>query len=364
MKIALVHDFLLKLGGAERVLKVLTEMFPEAPVFCLLYDQEAVGKVFPEERIQPSFLQNYPAFIRKKYRYLTHKMPRAIEELDFSGYDLVISSSSAFAHGIVVPSGTTHICYCHSPMRYAWDWKNEYLEENKIDDLKSIFYSMLIRSLREWDFVAADRPDFYLANSKNVQGRLKKYYKMNSEVLYPPVDMDRFEVADEHENFFLIVSTLTPYKKIDLAVELFNKIQRKLVIIGDGPSSEYLKSIAGDNVEFMGFQDDDVVQEKMKKCRALIFPGEEDFGITPVEAMACGKPVLGYARGGLLETVIPGKTGELFDEQNLGSMEDGLARLMHNEQFYRPETIRKWAEQFSRQIFEKKLTAIIKKFKD
>lgn len=361
MKVAIVHDFLLKLGGAERVLQALCEMFPTAPIYTLLYDEEKVGKVFPAERVRVSFLDKYPDFLRRHYRFLLPKMPRAIEELDLEDFDLVISSSNAFAHGVVTSLKTKHLCYCHSPMRYAWDYSHEYRRENDLYGLKGMLYAFLMKYLRQWDRISADRPDFYVANSLNVQKRLKKYYQMNSEVVYPPVDTDKFKVKEGHSGYFLIVSTLTPYKRIDLAVELFNKIGRRLVIIGDGPQREYLQRIAAENIDFLGFKDDKTVVEYLQNCRALIFPGEEDFGIVPVEAMACGKPVLAYGKGGVTESVVSGKTGEFFFEPNVESMEDGLARLMHNERFYKPHTIRKQALAFSRENFERKLRSAIRK---
>lgn len=353
MKVALVHDFLLKLGGAERLLRVLSEMFPEATIYTLLYDEKAVGKVFPKERVKTSFLQEYPSFIRKRHRFLTHLMPRAIEELDLSGYDLVISSSSAFAHGVIVQTNTKHICYCHSPMRYAWDHASEYMEENNIHGLKKIYYSWLIKRLREWDKVAGARPDKYVANSKHVAKRIKKYYGEESTVVYPPVDTEKFKLNEKNSDYFLIVSTLTPYKKIDLAIQLFNKIDRRLVIIGEGPHKKYLQAIAADNIDFLGFKKDEEVREYMENCRALIFPGEEDFGIVPVEAMACGKPVLAYGKGGVLESVIPRETGEFFYESTIDSMEDAIARLMYNEKNYKPSDIRKHSRTFSKDVFKK-----------
>lgn len=355
MKVALVHDFLIRLGGAERVLKVFSDMFPDAPIYTLLYDESKVSKVFPKEKIKTSFLQKYPKFIKNYQRYLTYKMPRAIEEFDLSGYDLVLSSSNSFAHGIITNTDTKHICYCHSPMRYAWDWANEYIEENNISGLKRVFYSYLIKYLRQWDKISADRPDKYLANSSNVQKRIKKYYGLSSEVVFPPVDISRFQVKKDHQDYFLVVSNLTPYKKVDLAVRLFNKIGKRLVIIGGGPQKEYLKSIAAPNIDFLGVKSDEVVKEYVENSRAFIFPGEEDFGITPLEAMAAGKPVLAYAKGGTLETVKSGKTGEFFYEQNIESMEDGLARLLYNEQYYDPMEIRKHAEGFSIEIFKKNI---------
>ena len=355
MKVALVHDFLVRFGGAERVLKVLSEMYPEAPIFTLFYDEKRVGQFFDKERIRASRLQKLPRFMRKRYRIFVKSFPRLMEEFDFEDYDLVISSNTAYSHGIVTALDTKHLCYCHSPMRYAWDWTNEYREENGVRGLKAALYAPLLKGLREWDMVAADRPDLYVANSENVRGRIRKYYKQEAKVIYPPIDVKRFRVSESHEGYFLILSSLTPYKKIDLAVQLFNKIGRKLVIIGEGPDRARLEEIAGDNIDFLGFKDDDTVREYMENCRALIFPGEEDFGMTPVEAMACGKPVLAYGKGGLTETVISGKTGEFFFEPNVESMEDGLARLLANERFYRPRAIRRHALQFSRDEFERKM---------
>jgi glycosyltransferase involved in cell wall biosynthesis len=355
MKVALVHDFLLKLGGAERVLKVFSEMYPDAPIFTLLYDEKTVSSVFPKEKVRASFLQNYPSFLRKKHRLLTHKMPRAIEEFDFSGFDLVISSSSAFSHGIVVPVETKHVCYCHSPMRYAWDHASAYLDENNIKGFTKVVYAWLISRLREWDDVAGVRPDKYIANSETVSKRLKKYYRVDSSVVFPPVDVHKFKVTEKNSDYFLIVSTLTPYKKIDLAVQLFNKIGRQLVIIGEGSHKRYLQAIAAENIDFLGFKNDEEVREYIQNCRALIFPGEDDFGIVPVEAMACGKPVLAYGKGGALETVIPGKTGEFFFEPTVEAMEDALARLIYNEKIYKPLAIRLHANQFDREIFEKNI---------
>ena len=246
-------------------------------------------------------------------------------------------------------------------MRYAWDWTNEYKKENQVSGLKGLAYGHLIKYLRQWDKIAADRPTKYIANSVNVQNRIKKYYGVNSDIIYPPVDIDRFRAKGKSSDYFLIVSTLTPYKKIDLAVQLFNKIGRRLVIIGDGPQRKYLENIAADNIDFLGFKDDDTVKEYMENCRAFIFPGEEDFGITPVEAMACGKPVLAYGKGGCTETVISGKTGEFFFETTVESMEDGLARLMYNEKLYKPMTIRKHSRIFSKENFEKEIKSFIRK---
>lgn len=360
MKVALVHDFLVKMGGAERVLKILADMYPKAPIYTLIYDQEICGKTFPAERVRTSFLQKFPEFLRKRQRYLFPLMPRAAEGFNLAEFDLVISSSNAYAHGVLTSSNAKHICYCHSPMRYAWDYAHEYLDEQNIGGLKRFLIQKMMLGVRMWDQTAADRADKYIANSNHVRKRIKKYYKTDSDVLYPPVNVNRFKVSQEHKDFYLIVSTITPFKKIDLAVQLFNKIGKYLIVIGDGSDLNRLKKMAGSNIVFMGFQDDATVKEYMQNCRALIFPGEEDFGITPVEAMACGKPVLAYGRGGVLETVIPGETGEFFYEQTIESMEDGLGRLIVNEPNYHPRKIRKQADRFNEQNFINGFKKVVK----
>ncbi|MBD3156876.1 glycosyltransferase [Candidatus Peregrinibacteria bacterium] len=354
-QIALVHDFLIKLGGAERVLQVLSDIYPEAPIYTLLYDEEKVGKVFPRDRIRFSSLQRLPQWLRRKQRYLLPSMPKAVEAMDFSSYDIVLSSSSAFAHGIITNTDTQHYCYCHSPMRYAWDWTHEYLEENAMGAIKKTAARLLLNKIRMWDQIAGDRPDHYIANSQTVQKRIKKYYKKESSVIYPPVDIKRFNPRRKKENFFLIVSTITPYKKIDLAIHLFNKIGKELIIIGDGPQRSYLQSIAAPNIHFLGFKSDKEIAEYYRNARAFIFPGEEDFGITPVEAMACATPVLAYGKGGVTETVLPGITGEFFTQPTIQSMEQGLARLLTNEKNYTMKNMTKRAQLFDTNRFIKEI---------
>jgi glycosyltransferase involved in cell wall biosynthesis len=360
MKVALVHDYLTRLGGAERVTATLAEMFPAAPIYTLLYDEEKVGKVFNKSKIRTSGLQKLPAFLRKKHKYFLPLLPRTVEDWDFSEFDLVITSSNSFVHGIITGTHTHHLCYYHSPMRFAWDWTHEYIKEQNAGLIKSIAAARILNKIRLWDRAAAERPDTVIANSKTVQRRIKKYYGREAEVIYPPVDLSRFKVSKNSDNYFLIISTLTPYKKIDLAIQLFNKIQRKLVIIGDGPHREYLQNIAGETIEFKGFVSDETATKYMENCRALIFPGEEDFGITPVEAMACGKPVLALGIGGVTESVIPGKTGEFFAEPTVDSMEEGLAKLMRNEKNYRPADCRAAAEKFSKGVFIKRFRGLLK----
>lgn len=355
-----MHDFLVKLGGAERVLKVFADMFPNAPIYTLLYDEKVCSKVFPQSRVRTSFLQKMPELLRRRQRYLFPLMPFAIESFDLSKFDLVLSSSNAYAHGVLVPSNAQHICYCHSPMRYAWDYTHEYLEEQNIGPVYRFAVSRILHNIRQWDQIASERVDTYIANSHHVNRRIQKYYRRSSEILYPPVDTRKFKINSKHGDYFLIVSTLSPYKKIGLAVQLFNKIGKRLVVIGDGSELKYLRGAAAPNVEILGYQDDLKTKEYLENCRALIFPGEEDFGITPVEAMACGKPVLAYGEGGALETVMPGVSGEFFYESTIESMEDGLGRLIVNEYLYDPKKIRQHANIFSKKHFIEKFGKLLK----
>ncbi|MBU0981122.1 glycosyltransferase [Patescibacteria group bacterium] len=359
MKIAFVHDFLLRLGGAERVLKVLMDMYPDAPVYTLLYDKRVCGEMFPPERVRTSYLQKYPRFLPGMHKMMFPLMPGAVERFDFSGYDVVVSSSSAYAHGIITNLETKHICYYHSPMRYAWDYTHEYLKEQNLGLAGEIAVSKLLHKVRLWDYMASSRVDVPIANSKTVKNRIWKYYRRESEVIYPPVDVSEFEVHGKHEGYFLIVSTLTPYKRIDLAVELFNRLGKRLIVIGDGPDRKRLSGMAASNIDFLGFKSDEVVREYLENCRAFIFPGEEDFGIAPIEAMACGKPVLAYGRGGLTETVIEGKTGQFFDEQSVSSMEEGLTQLLINEKDFNANEIAKHAGKFSTEAFKKAMKEVI-----
>ncbi len=358
MKIALVHELLVKLGGAERVLKVLSDEFPEAPLYTLLHNAKKTEEWFGGKKIHPSMLQSAYHLVGN-HRIFLPWMSKAIEQFDFRHFDVVVSSSSAFAHGIKTGPKTKHICYCHSPMRYAWDFTHEYTKN--YSPLMRFLAAKTLHKIRQWDFEAANRPDVLLANSKHVQKRIQKYWRRDSEVVYPPVDVKRFTATGKHEDYFLIISALTPFKNIELAIRTFNKINRKLVIIGDGAQRDWLQSIAEDNIEFLGRKDDHVVRDYLEHCRALIFPGEEDFGIVPVEAMAAGKPVLAYGKGGVLESVQAGVSGEFFMEPTPQSLEDGLARLMANEPRYDPKTIRTIAEKFDSSVFTKKIKLVVAK---
>jgi glycosyltransferase involved in cell wall biosynthesis len=365
-KVAIVAELLVKMGGAERVVKKLAEMYPEAPIYTLLYDEEFCGKDFPRKRIIGSFLQKFPRFLRKRYRWFLGLMPYAIEKIDLSGFDLVISSSSAFAHGALTSSESVHICYCHSPMRYAWDYTHQYLQEKRFNWFTRWLATNALEKIRIWDKIAADRPDFYVANSDHVRKRVEKYFRLPADVIYPPVETKRFAVAKpgieqkEMGEYFLIISTLAAYKRIDLAVSLFNKIGKKLVIIGDGAEADFLKTFAGENIVFPGRLSDNECAEWMAGCKAFIFPSEEDFGITMVEAQAAGKPVLAYAEGGAREIIKPGFNGEVFAVQTIESMEDGLGRLIVNYHHYDSQKIKAEAGKYSEENFEKQFRELVK----
>lgn len=359
-KVALVHDFLVKLGGAERVLKIFADLYPKAPIFTSLYDEKICGKVFPPDRVKTSFLQKLPKLLRKRYRYLLPLYPYAVESLDLSGFDLILTSSNSYAHGVLTPSHSRHVCYYHSPMRYAWDYTHAYLQEQNVGGLKKYLSEKMMEKIRMWDRLAADRVDVALAASYHVRQRIHKYYQREAEVLYPPVDTERYRVSKSHKDYFLIVSALTPFKRIDLAVQLFNKIGKNLVIIGSGSHQKYLQTIAAPNITFLGYDDGKLKKQYLENCRAFIMANEDDFGIAPVEAMACGKPVLAFGKGGPLETVIPGVTGEFFYEPTIEAMEDALGRLIVNEPKYDPEVIRKQAEQFSQKRFVAGLKKVLR----
>ena len=350
MRIALINDYLTHFGGAEKTFKVLTEIFPEAEVFTLFYNPEIKQKLFPDKKIKTSFLQKFPLFLRKKYQWLLPFMPIAAETIDFRDFDLVISSSHSFAKGIITRPKTIHICYCYSPTRYLWD--------------KSRPKSFL-NYFRIWDRQASERVDQFVAVSRTVQERIKKYYKRDSVVMYPPVSafvpLSGTTTDKQNSEYYLIVSQLRKYKRIDLAVEAFNKLGLNLVIIGQGPERRKLQRMAKKNIKFLGRKSDEVVAKYYKDCTAFIFSSDDDFGIAPVEAMSYGKPVLAFRKGGALETIIEGKTGEFFDFQNVAVLADGVRRLRLNLNKYDPKFISSHAQKFSRQRFEEEFKKFIDK---
>jgi glycosyltransferase involved in cell wall biosynthesis len=380
-KIALVHDYLLGIGGAERVLRVLHEMFSRAPIYTVVYDEKFVKGFFADchnghcpALVRGSFLQKLPLFLRKRYKYFSFLIPSAVERLDLSGFDIVISSCSAFCKGVITRPDTVHICYCHTPTRYLWDWSHSYSRVLEGEGVKGFFAKIFIHFLRLWDQQAARRVDYFVANSKHVAARIKKYYGKEAVVIYPPVEHLTSAAplspirrggngGEVGKDYFLIVSQLRPHKQIDIAVEAFKKLGFPLIIIGEGSDGKRLCKLArgAKNIKFLGRLDDGAVNDYYKNCRAFIYPCEEDFGIAIAEAMLFGKPVLALREGGAAEIVIPGISGEFFDDPHPVVLADGILRLNQNYINYSPILIQKRAEKFSRERFEKEMFEFVEK---
>jgi len=355
MKVAIVHDYLTKLGGAERVLEVIHEIYPDAPVYTLLYDKKGTKGVFESGYdIRSSRLQKLPGFFRRRSRLLLPMFSRAIEEFDFSEFDLVISSSNSFAHGIITLPKTLHITYCYSPMRYSWDWAHNYLKENNIGMGPLGFYiRSLISKIRLWDYYASKRTNKWIAISKTVAKRILKYYRKQSEIIYPPVDINHLLKNNKNpKDYYLIVSRLTQYKNIDLAIKAFNQLEIPLYIIGEGADKKRLKSIAKDNVKFLGWKNDRERNQFLSECRTFVFPGEDDFGLTPVEAMAAGRPVIALNSGGATETVISCKTGEFFSQTDkIDDLVKTVRKVEKNYSSFKSEICKNQAKKFSKENF-------------
>lgn len=356
MKIAFVHDYLNQYGGAERVLQVLCAMFPDAPIYATLYDPDATGRVFEGRTIRTSFLQRIPGASRHHHLF-PWLMPLAVEQFDLSEYDVVLSVSSSFAKGIVAKPHTRHICYCLTPIRYLWDDSHKYLQESNYPVLLKKIIPFFLSYLRIWDKEASIRPDEMVAISNFVSGRIRKYYGRPSEVVYPPVNMEKFRIADTAGDYFLMVGRLVPYKKFDMVIRVFNELGAPLKIAGSGPQMDALKKMAKSNVEFLGAVDDTRLADLYSYARALVFPQEEDFGIVPLEAMASGRPVIAYAGGGALETVVDGVTGVFFSEQTEASLADALKRF--DSLTFDPDTCRRQAEKFSVPRFQEKIRELL-----
>lgn len=363
MKVALVHDYLIRMGGAEGVLLELHKMFPEAPIYTLLYDERQMRKFLKDAEIRTSFLQKFPSFLRHHHKHLLPFLPVAAESFDLRDFDLVISSSSAFAKSIITRPDTVHISYCHSPSRFLWDWSHEYIKDMHLGFVRSALAKTLVHYLRIWDRSSSKRVDYFIANSRATRDKIKKYYRQDAKIIYPPVKLPSFSefIEAQDKNYFLIISQLAPYKKIDLAVEAFNKLKLPLVVIGEGPDYKKLLKLAAPNIHILGWRDEKEKNEYLKNCTAFIFAGEDDFGIAPVEAMGWGKPVLAFGAGGALETVLQGATGEFFNDATPEVLADGVRRLRDNLLKYSPLVIRKWAERFCQEKFRQEIMDFVKK---
>jgi glycosyltransferase involved in cell wall biosynthesis len=360
MKVALIHDHLAQDGGAEKVLKVFSEMFPEAPIYTLLYEKKNADKYFKDKKIETSVIQKLPGGV-KHYQWYMPFMPMAVEFFDLKNYDLVISDASAFAKGVITAPDTLHICYCHTPTRYLWSDTHQYINELRYNKYFKKVISLVLNYVRVWDRVAADRVDKFIANSKTVQRRIAKYYKADSTVIYPPVSIDKFSISENQEDYFLIGGRLAPYKRVDIVIEAFKKLDKKLKIFGGGVDMERLKKIAGSskNIEFLGRVSDEEMAELYRKCQAFINPQEEDFGITVIEAMASGRPVIAFRKGGATETVIDGKTGIFFNKQTPESLIEAVNKFDSNN--FNPNEIRKHAEQYGVERFKREIREFIER---
>jgi len=350
------------------VLEVLADMYPQADIFTIVYDPAALPDAIKSHKIAGSFLQKLPK-VKNYYRALLPFYPLALEQLRLDDYDLVISQESGPAKGVITRTGTCHVCYCHTPMRYLWDMYHDYSSTAPLGMLGRGFYSLACHYVRQWDYATAARVDHFAASSENGARRIRKYYGRGSDVIYPPVDVDSFSVSDTHDDFYLVVSPLVPYKRIDLAVEACNALGRRLLVIGDGPQKSTLQKMAGPTVTFLGFQSDEVVREHYRRCRAFLFPGEEDIGLAPIEAQASGRPVIAYGRGGALETVngfypaqpdlTESRTGVFFEEQSVESLKDAILAFEAVEERFSPRAIRNHALQFDKEHFKKRFAGFV-----
>jgi glycosyltransferase involved in cell wall biosynthesis len=363
MKTAIVHDWLTGMRGGEKCLEVFCELFPEATLFTLIHEKGSVSPTIEKMDIRTSFLQRFPG-ISKNYRNFVFFFPLAVESFDLSEYDLVLSSSHCVAKGVRIKPGALHICYCYTPVRYAWKFYKEYFSgENKI---KKMLISLVMKRLRKWDFNVNKSVDYFIAISDNVKGRIGEYYKRDADIIYPPVDVrvhGQGELKKENEGYYLVVSALVPYKRVDIAVDAFSVSGKKLVVIGSGGELKSLKARAGDNIEFRGWSGEDELVSCYKGCRALLFPGEEDFGIVPVEAQLYGKPVIAYAKGGALETIVPlnsengakKASGVFFARQTPEALNEAVKLFEDNERGFDPFWIRQKASGFNRDRFKKEI---------
>jgi glycosyltransferase involved in cell wall biosynthesis len=350
VKVAIVHYWLINCRGGEKVLEAICELYPDADIYTHYYDASAFASSnISTHKVSQTFISKLP-FARRFYQSYLPLMPLALEEIDLSGYDLVISSESGPAKGIVPPPGVPHICYCHSPMRYAWDMYHDY--KSRAGLLKRLLIPFLMHYLRRWDQLSAGQVSHFVANSQFVSKRIKSYYRRDSEVIYPPVSFDEVDIADKVGDFYLLLGQLVAYKKADLAVEAFTISGRKLVVVGEGEQFDELRAIAGPNVDIRGRLPFPEIVNLLGTCRGLIFPGVEDFGIVPLEAMASGRPVIAYKKGGALETVISGKTGVFFEHQTVESLNASVELLEIKMDTFDPHVMRAHAKLFSKERFK------------
>ena len=346
-KIALVHDYFVQMGGAEKVVEAIHDSFPSSPV----YTTVALPRMLPDRLraadIRTSALQRLPAMDRR-FRHYFMLYPFAVENFDLSQYDLIFSSSSGYAKGVHRKRNTIHVCYCHTPMRWVWRYEDYVARERFGRGIKSLL-PLCLWGLKKWDLRASQQPNYYIANSRLVAERIRKTYGREAFVIPPPIEVNRFHMSNDIQDYYLILSRLMPYKRIDLAIEACKRMNRRLVIIGDGPDRARLEKLGDDRIEFLGRQPDQIVNYYLARCRALLFPGEEDFGMAPLEANAAGRPVIAYRGGGAVETVEDGKTGLFFDHPNSRSLSTAIEQF--EAHVWSQLLLRRHAEKFDRNVF-------------
>ncbi len=356
MRVAIVHYWLVGMRGGERVIHTLLELFPDADLFTHVYDRKAVSDRITNRKVTTTFIQKLP-WSKTLYQSYLPLMPLALEQLDLRGYDLVISSESGPAKGVLASSDCLHVCYCHTPMRYLWGMYHDY--RRQVGSIKRLVMAPLFHYLRLWDVASAQRVDAFIANSKHVARRIRRTYGREASVIYPPVPVDAFDSQQEHENYYLMVGQLVGYKRADLAVKSFNRLNKRLIIIGEGDQRHALKKMAKPNIEFKNRQSFSAIREYYAKCRAVIFPGQEDFGMVPVEAMASGKPVIAFKAGGALETVIPDKTGVLFNHQTEQCLVEAIEYFEKNKFLFSRKACLDQARRFDSKRFKSEFIKLI-----
>lgn len=368
MKVAIVQEWLVTVGGSDKVVKAILDVFPDADIYTLVAKKEVCDELgIPWEKVHTSFIQKMPLGTKKHRAYLP-LFPFAIEQFDLRGYDVVISSSHCVAKGVLTKADQLHICYCHSPIRYCWDMYNEYLEESHLDKgFKSWLVRLMLHPIRQFDAIAGNRVDYYISNSDYVGQRIRKTYRRKATTIHPNIDISNFELCNDKQEYYLASSRLVAYKKIDTIIEAFNQMpDKKLVVIGGGPNLEAYRKLAKDNVTVMGYQPFDVLKDKMQHAKAFIFAADEDFGMIPIEAQSCGTPVIAYGHGGSLETVNGGKTGLFFYEQTPEAIVEAVNKFESmGSQPFAPADCRQWAEGFSEERFKREIKEFVEeKYED
>jgi len=342
--------------GGEKVLENLCKIYPEADIFTHVYNPSKISKIINSHKIKTTFINKLP-FSKKKYPYYLPLMPLALRLLNLKSYDLIISSESGPSKGVLKGNNSQHVCYCHTPMRYIWDMKNDYMKN--FNFLEIFFLKLFINKMKKWDIASSENIDKIIANSSFVSNRIKQFWKKDSFIVHPTINLDDFKITDKIKEYYLVVSYLVPYKKIDLAVKAFSKIDERLLIIGEGPMLNRLKKNATNNIEFLGWLSDKEKVKYMSQCKALIFPGIEDFGITPIEVMACGRPVIAFKKGGVLDYIIDGVNGLLFNEQNSDSLLKKIIEFESKLHYFEPLKIQKTVDKFNNLEFRNQIKRII-----